>query len=90
MIACSNCLHFLARRTPDATVGVMSAPAGTHTGVCRRYPPRVFSPQWDDLGRLSVTSVFTEVHAEQGCGEHQIHDRVALLEQAGRYRADGR
>jgi len=83
-MTCSTCIHFLSRGVPDAAAEPKSQAADG--GVCRRYPPRVFQPQWDDLGLVTVTSVFPATHQDQSCGEYASSEIQALLQQSERYR----
>lgn len=80
---CASCMHFNSFDCPDASAEPdLSSGRG---GVCRRYPPKVFSPSWDDLGRLTVTSTFPQVHPDQRCGEYAADNGKVLVDQAKRY-----
>lgn len=74
---CSTCRHFNSFGHPDASAEPDLG--NERAGVCRRYPPRVFNPSWDELGGLSVTSAFPQVHPEQRCGEYtSTHSGIPL------------
>lgn len=82
-MSCGTCTHFLGRGAPDATAEPKTAPA--RLGICRRYPPKVLNPTWSEVGGVTVSSVFPEVHRDQKCGEFAADMKVALSDQAERY-----
>lgn len=82
-MSCGTCKHFLGRGVPDATAEPKAAPA--RLGICRRHPPKVFNPTWSEVGGVTVSSVFPEVHTDQQCGEFAADPKIALTAQAQRY-----
>ena len=74
--SCITCANYLHRGTPDAEEITRSA--NTVTGICRRYPPRAFSPFFSEVSGLTVTSAFPIVHPDQLCGEHRPRNEVPL------------
>lgn len=80
---CATCTHFLSRGVSDATAE--PKPSAARVGICRRYPPKVFNPTWSEVGGVTVSSVFPEVHRDHQCGEFTPDMKMALSEQANRY-----
>lgn len=88
-MSCGTCTHFLGRGAPDATAEPKAAPA--RVGICRRYPPKAFNPTWSEVGGVTVSSVFPEVHTDQQCGEFVVDPKIAsnaLSERYAKYKRD--